>query len=507
MSVLNKRALPASLTFSGAIPFKKENCVTQGMGSLQLHNETLESSKRDPDSADTSDALHDEDTFETDLGLDGVEASATNVLKASNDDFKRVVTLGTGSFAKVILVVSLIPGDNEQLMAMKVLDKNLVIARKQTSHTMTERSVLGRCSSSHPFIVSLRYAFQTPETLNLVIDFCAGGELYYHLFRTGRFEESRAKFYAAELALALEHLHSFNVVYRDLKPENVLIASDGNIMLADFGLAKEGIRDVFKGTDTFCGTPEYLSPEILRRQGHGIAVDWWALGILLYEMIVGVPPWYSKNHHIMFDGICNKHLEFPNDCSASPAARNLIEGLLVKDPRRRIASLGASEVREHVFFQDIDFEALLAKEVTPPWIPEKNKIYFDAEYTQLPCDTPGGTMTARPPQPPVNTAVQGDDSLLATGNLMAASPMLASSYVERAFTGFSYTNPSLNPPTTSRQETNPPSPTKRSPTPTVRASTNSLASLGSSNSLEYGADLHDLPSDDDEGQFSLELDE
>jgi hypothetical protein len=294
----SKRALPASLTYNGASPLKRENFVNEFLGSS-----TFGQMKLDGDGGAMGGGVGA--GSEAELAGTGESAvGAASARKASDADFKRLIVLGHGTFARVVLVQSLIPSDKSGLFAMKILQKKLIIAKKQTSHTMTERSILGRCSS-HPFLVSLRYAFQTPETLNLVIDFCAGGELYYHLSRLGRFPESRSLFYAAELTMALEHLHSFNVVYRDLKPENVLIAGDGHIMLADFGLSKEGVRDPTNGTDTFCGTPEYLAPEILGRVSHGKAVDWWSLGILLFEMLYGLraapmvqqePPHHVRGH-------------------------------------------------------------------------------------------------------------------------------------------------------------------------------------------------------------------
>jgi serine/threonine protein kinase len=456
----SKRALPASLTYNGASPLKRENFVNEFLGSS-----TFGQMKLDSDGGAVGGGIGAGSEAELD-GSGESARGATNARKAGDADFKRLIVLGHGTFARVVLVQSLIPSDKAGLFAMKILQKKLIIAKKQTSHTMTERSVLGRCSS-HPFLVSLRYAFQTPETLNLVIDFCAGGELYYHLSRLGRFPESRACFYAAELTMALEHLHSFNVIYRDLKPENVLIAGDGHIMLADFGLSKEGIRDPTNGTDTFCGTPEYLAPEILGRVSHGKAVDWWSLGILLFEMLYGLPPWYSKNRRTMFEGICHRALDFPAgdpvtptgaaDALVSPVAKQLMRALLIKNPRSRLGSgdAGAHEVRGHAFFASVDFAQLLLKEGAVPWKPEQGKIYFDPEYTKMPCDPPptskpksgvavllhqptsGGE--ASPGLKPVDTAAQID--LSSEGTMIAASPLLPSSFVERAFRGFSYTDP------------------------------------------------------------------
>ena len=169
------------------------------------------------------------------------------------------------------------------LYAMKVLRKGYIIEKNQIEHTKTERSVLGR-AVRHPYIVGLNMAFQTPDNLFLVLDYCPGGELFFHLGKVGRFPEERARFYAAQIILALEYVHKLDVIYRDLKPENVLLDQNGNVRLTDFGLSKEGVSDHSSGANSFCGTPEYIAPEVLRREGHGRAVDWWSLGALLYEV-------------------------------------------------------------------------------------------------------------------------------------------------------------------------------------------------------------------------------
>ncbi|CAK9027478.1 RAC family serine/threonine-protein kinase homolog [Durusdinium trenchii] len=434
----NKRPLPASLTFSGASPLKKDNFVQEFLDENDPkcgQEQTAASSSP----LTTSGGRHAK-TSSVDLDVKGMSkllaSSSSHVRgthrsrKVADEDFERIMTLGTGSFAKVVLVRSQVKADDGKLYAMKVLDKQRIIQQKQTAHTMTERSVLGQ-TSSHPFIVSLKYAYQTSATLNLVMDFCSGGELYYHLSRIHRFPEHRAKFYAAELSLALEHLHMYNVVYRDLKPENVLIASDGHIMLADFGLSKQGIRKPNKGTDTFCGTPEYLAPEVLHRSGHGTAVDWWSLGILVFEMLTGLPPWYSKNRQRMFEGICSHELTFPEDIPLSHDTRNLISELLVKQPHQRLGARSVDDVKHHRYFRDTNFELLLAKALPVPWKPEPGKIYFDTEYTQLSFETAGSRATK-----PADSTSSAHHAILAT------SPLYPSTLVEQAFSGFSYTDPS-----------------------------------------------------------------
>jgi len=242
---------------------------------------------------------------------------------------------------------------------MKVLSKEQVVKRNQVEHTKTERSVLEYIR--HPFIVTLRFAFQTKAKLYFVLDYCPGGELFFHLRNEHKFSEERVVIYAAEIASALIHLHSHGVVYRDLKPENILLDSSGHIVITDFGLSKEIFDDY---TDTFCGTPEYLAPEVLRGEGHSFPVDWWSLGTLIYEMIVGIPPFYSKSINAMYQRILESPLKFPD--SLSEEAIDILEKLLHRDPSRRLC--GAA-IRDHSFFKDIDWDQLDDKKIEPLWKP------------------------------------------------------------------------------------------------------------------------------------------
>lgn len=225
----------------------------------------------------------------------------------SLEAFKIIKVIGKGSFGKVFLVRDKASG---MLYAMKVLKKDYIKRKNQVEHTKTERSVLGNVR--HPYIVGLNMAFQTADKLFFVLDYCSGGELFFHLGKVGRFPEDRSKFYAGQIILALEYVHKMGIIYRDLKPENVLLDQYGNVRLTDFGLSKEGVLDHSSGANSFCGTPEYIAPEVLLRQGHGRAVDWWSLGALLYEMITGLPPFYSRNRETMFEKIMRAELTFPN---------------------------------------------------------------------------------------------------------------------------------------------------------------------------------------------------
>jgi serum/glucocorticoid-regulated kinase 2 len=188
--------------------------------------------------------------------------------------FEIIRVVGKGSFGKVFLVRE---KANQTLYAMKVLKKDYIIRKNQVEHTKTERNVLGYVH--HPFIVGLNMAFQTADKLFFVLDYCAGGELFFHLGRLGRFSEVQSRYYTAQITLAIEYVHSLGIIYRDLKPENVLLDHRGNVRLTDFGLSKEGVRDDSSGANSFCGTPEYIAPEVLLRQGHGRAVDWWSTGL------------------------------------------------------------------------------------------------------------------------------------------------------------------------------------------------------------------------------------
>lgn len=234
----------------------------------------------------------------------------------------------SGSFGKVYLVRD---KASSILYAMKVLKKDYIIRKNQVEHTKTERSVLGY--ARHPFIVGLNMAFQTADKLFFVLDYCGGGELFFHLGKVGRFPEERSKFYAAQIVLALEYVHKLGVIYRDLKPENVLLDQHGNVRLTDFGLSKEGVSDHSTGANSFCGTPEYIAPEVLLRQGHGRAVDWWSLGALLYEMITGLPPFYSRNRETMFEKIMKAELTFPPTVSEVSFFRVLSSYFLIFDIR------------------------------------------------------------------------------------------------------------------------------------------------------------------------------
>ncbi|CAG8674411.1 13199_t:CDS:2, partial [Racocetra fulgida] len=242
------------------------------------------------------------------------------------------------------------------------------------NHTLAERTVLAQINN--PFIVPLKFSFQSTEKLYLVLAFVNGGELFHHLQREGRFDEERSRFYAAELLCALECLHDFNVVYR-LVPNY-----SGHIALCDFGLCKLNMTES-ETTNTFCGTPEYLSPELLLGQGYTKTIDWWTLGVLLFEMLTGLPPFYDENTNEMYRKILQDELRFPDEVSSE--ARSLLTGLLTRDPNHRLGNNGAQEIKEHQFFSAIDWKQLILKKVQPPFKPSVESAIdtsnFDEEFT------------------------------------------------------------------------------------------------------------------------------
>lgn len=231
-----------------------------------------------------------------------IDASPLKGLKP--DDFTIIRILGRGNFGKVCLVEK---KNSKEFYAMKILKKKLIENRGQRVHTITERRILE--NSKSPFIARLYYAFQTPSKLFMVMEYLRGGELFFHLTQERVFTELRAKFYIGEILLGLEYLHNNGVIYRDLKPDNVMLDSEGHVRLTDFGLSKSGIDADNPKAYTFCGTAEYLAPEILKSQGYDRAVDFWSLGALMYYMLSGKPPHYSKNRNEIYKNILTKPIE------------------------------------------------------------------------------------------------------------------------------------------------------------------------------------------------------
>ncbi|WFD42175.1 non-specific serine/threonine protein kinase [Malassezia psittaci] len=326
----------------------------------------------------------------------------------SIESFELLKVIGKGSFGKVMQVRK---RDTNRVYAMKIIRKAHIISRSEVTHTLAERTVLAQVNS--PFIVPLKFSFQSPDKLYLGLAFVNGGELFHYLQKEGRFSEERARFYTAELFCALEHLHDFNVIYRDLKPENILLDYTGHIALCDFGLCKLNMGDQ-ETTHTFCGTPEYLAPELLLGQGYTKSVDWWTLGVLLYEMLAGLPPFYSEDVNEMYRKILHDPLTFPPDFQ--PDARDLLARLLHREAPKRLGygAHGATDIKNHPFFtKHIDWVQLLAKKVQPPYKPGVRSALdtsnFDPEFTSEPAQ----------------------DSMVDDSHLISAAN-------QEQFTGFSY---------------------------------------------------------------------
>jgi len=312
--------------------------------------------------------------------------------KAKPSDFEFLKVIGKGSFGKVLLAKH---KTEKTVYAVKVLNKVAIMKRNEARHIMSERNVLLK-NIKHPFLVSLRYSFQTNDKLYFVLDYVNGGELFFHLQKERHFSEQRAKFYAAEIASAIAYLHSQNIIYRDLKPENLLLDSDGHIKLTDFGLCKENIGDASgkrteadapmkSTTSTFCGTPEYLAPEVLRKQPYTKAVDWWCLGAVLYEMLFGLPPFYSRDTAKMYDAILHEPLRIRN--SVSRPAQFLLDGLLQKNPSNRLGTANDfGDLVNHEFFASISWPDLEAKRIKPPYNPNvkgpMDLSQLDPEFTR-----------------------------------------------------------------------------------------------------------------------------
>lgn len=275
-------------------------------------------------------------------------------------DFLILRTLGTGSFGRVHLVRSV---HNNRFYAIKVLKKDQIVRMRQVEHTNDERRMLKLVE--HPFLIRMWGTFQDSRSLFMVMDYIEGGELFSLLRKSQRFPNPVAKFYAAEVTLALEYLHSHNIIYRDLKPENILLDKNGHIKITDFGFAKE-VPDV---TWTLCGTPDYIAPEVVTTKAYNKSVDWWSLGILVYEMLTGYTPFYDQTPMKTYENILLGHVRYPS--YLNPDAVDLLQRLITKDLTRRLGNLkgGSQDVKNHPWFAEVIWEKLLSKDIETPYEP------------------------------------------------------------------------------------------------------------------------------------------
>ncbi|XP_052398719.1 ribosomal protein S6 kinase alpha-3 isoform X5 [Carassius gibelio] len=310
--------------------------------------------------------------------------------KADPQQFELRKVLGQGSFGKVFLVKKTTGPDAGQLYAMKVLKKATLKVRDRV-RTKMERDIL--VEVNHPFIVKLHYAFQTEGKLYLILDFLRGGDLFTRLSKEVMFTEEDVKFYLAELALALDHLHGLGIIYRDLKPENILLDEDGHIKLTDFGLSKESIDHENKAY-SFCGTVEYMAPEVVNRRGHTYSADWWSYGVLMFEMLTGTLPFQGKDRKDTMTMILKAKLGMPHFLSSE--AQSLLRSLFKRNPSNRLGAGpdGVEEIKRHPFYSTIDWNKLFRREIHPPFKPASGRpddtFYFDPEFTaKTPKDSPG----------------------------------------------------------------------------------------------------------------------
>jgi protein kinase A len=300
--------------------------------------------------------------------------------KYSQEDFQLQRTLGTGSFGRVHLVQS---NHNHRFYAMKVLKKAQVVKMKQIEHTNDERRMLNRVR--HPFLVTLWGTWQDSRNLYMVMDFVEGGELFSLLRKSQRFPNPVAKFYAAEVTLALEYLHSHQIIYRDLKPENLLLDRHGHLKITDFGFAKD-VPDI---TWTLCGTPDYLAPEVVSSKGYNKSVDWWSLGILIFEMLCGFTPFWDSGSPVkIYENILRGKVKYPpylhND------AVDLLSQLITSDLTKRLGNLhgGPNDVKNHPWFAEVTWERLGRKDIDAPYIPPIRGGQGDAsQYDKYPEET------------------------------------------------------------------------------------------------------------------------
>ncbi|KAL5291827.1 RPS6KB2 family protein [Megaselia abdita] len=368
---------------------------------IELHEEEL----REEEDDDIIDIIDDVDlepertiNKQPDEGYETIQLSGENVnpgqLKLGPQDFELKKVLGRGGYGKVFQVRKTAGRDANKHFAMKVLKKaSIVTNQKDTAHTRAERNILE--AVKHPFIVELVYAFQTGGKLYLILEYLSGGELFIHLEREGIFLEDTTCFYLSEIILALGHLHSLGIIYRDLKPENILLDAQGHVKLTDFGLCKEHIQEGIV-THTFCGTIEYMAPEILTRSGHGKAVDWWSLGALMYDMLTGVPPFTAENRKKTIETILKAKLNLP--AYLTPEARDLIRRLMKRQVPQRLGAgpEDSDAVRAHPFFKHVNWDDVLARRLDPPIKPilrsEDDVSQFDTKFTrQIPVDSPDET--------------------------------------------------------------------------------------------------------------------
>lgn len=350
--------------------FRREKKVTPGTPATVTPNKSEYRSYSNPPSGHPDSRVIDAPTSLRSL-VEGRNLKLT--------DFDLRATVGTGTFGRVRIVK--LKGETSRCpFALKMLKKSEILRLKQVQHVKSEKEIL--MMIEHPFIVTLVAAFQDSKRLYMLMEYVNGGELFSYLRKQGKLPLNSARFYAAEITLAFHYLHERNIVYRDLKPENLLLDSEGHIKITDFGFAKV----IETRSYTLCGTPEYLAPEIIQSKGHGKGVDYWALGILIFEMIAGYPPFFDENPFGIYQRILAGKLEFPQKSYFDDASKSLISKLLVQDSSKRLGCLAGKlgDVMRHKFFKSIEWNAALRRELRPPFVPPVTSLDDNSMFDKYP---------------------------------------------------------------------------------------------------------------------------
>lgn len=308
--------------------------------------------------------------------MEGLDPSSFSANKVHMSDYIFLETIGVGSYGRVRLCRN---KKTNKVFAVKMLKKSEIIRMKQVDHVFSEYTILA--SIFHPFIVELKGVnFTDPSYLYFILEYIPGGEMFTLLRDKNSFPANQAKFYAAHIVTIFDYLHSKNIIYRDLKPENILIQPSGFLKLTDFGFAKY----ITGQTYTLCGTPEYLAPEIIANKGHGKPVDWWTLGILLYEMMVGIDPFNDPDPMMVYQKIIKGKIKFPKNIDKD--GKSLIKHLLVGDVSKRYGCLkrGVKDIIQHKFFENFDWNGLLFRTMRPPYVPKVKNNEDTANYNEYP---------------------------------------------------------------------------------------------------------------------------
>ena len=287
------------------------------------------------------------------------------------EDLDILKVIGTGTFARVCLCRT---KATKKYYALKILTMRDVIKLKQVEHVRNEKNILSKVQ--HPFIVRLLWSHKDTTNLYMLFPYICGGELFSYLRSSKKFSSRTSIFYSSELVSALDYLHSLSIIYRDLKPENLLLDKEGHLIITDFGFAKK----ISERTWTLCGTPEYIAPEIIQSKGHSYAVDWWALGILIFEMLAGYPPFFADNPMGIYEAILGGKIDWPKSVDGS--AKDLVRKLLVADRTKRIGNLrnGAEDVKNHKWFKEVDWEDVIGRKLRPPYVP---RVRFDGDTSNF----------------------------------------------------------------------------------------------------------------------------